>query len=381
MGHEIKIFSWKKNEIRLHDLIIENDLMSHVKYLDLPERYIDRVKLVLKVLIHDYHLFIKLSSTLNVLKYRRGAINLKIFGEQYLLTMMPESDVLHSHFGPNGIKATIQKKIGLCKADFLIASFHGFDSHACYARQGVYDELYRFHDLLTANTSFTLNQLLKNNGPIDKIEIVPESLYFGQFDSFKKNNIETDNELVILYVGRLVDFKGADRIPRIAKRLRERVDLKFKFILIGEGELRKKIESDIKIHGLENLVLLKGALTQQDVIGYYANADIFLLPGVIASNGRQENQGLVIQEAQFMQLPVVVSNTGGVSEGVLNGKTGFVLPSEDIDAFVDKLVLLIHNPSLRLKMGMEGRKFISDNYDSLVLAKKLEKLVISKMSL
>jgi colanic acid/amylovoran biosynthesis glycosyltransferase len=95
-----------------------------------------------------------------------------------------------------------------------------------------------------------------------------------------------------------------------------------------------------------------------------------VFPG-ITINGRAENQGLVIQEAQALELPVLVSDAGGMAEGVLEGITGYVLPQKDVEAFVDKIEYLATNPSIRKRMGSAGRKFVEDNYDSQLLAEKL----------
>jgi colanic acid/amylovoran biosynthesis glycosyltransferase len=72
-----------------------------------------------------------------------------------------------------------------------------------------------------------------------------------------------------------------------------------------------------------------------------------------------------------MELPVLVSDAGGMAEGVLEGITGYVLPQRDVDAFVDKIEYLAANPSIRTQMGSAGRKFVEENYDSESLAQKL----------
>ena len=102
------------------------------------------------------------------------------------------------------------------------------------------------------------------------------------------------------------------------------------------------------------------------------NSDIFLLPGIHDEiTGRAENQGLVIQEAQAMNLPVVVSDAGGMKYGLINNETGYVIKEKNIDEFVEKLNILIDNPFLRLSMGIKGRKYVVENFDSKILYKKL----------
>jgi colanic acid/amylovoran biosynthesis glycosyltransferase len=100
-------------------------------------------------------------------------------------------------------------------------------------------------------------------------------------------------------------------------------------------------------------------------------ADLFLFPGIIDKNGRCEAQGLVVQEAQAMKLPVIVSNVGGMKEGIVDNKTGFVVKENDINGFVEKLEFLINNSNKKEAMGEAARAFVVKNYDSTILGEQL----------
>ena len=100
----------------------------------------------------------------------------------------------------------------------------------------------------------------------------------------------------------------------------------------------------------------------------------FIMPGIYDNSRRAETQGLVIQEAQAMELPVLISDVGGMKFGVIDGETGFVLKEKDLNAFVKKVELLIQDENLARAMGKKGREFVIQNYDSKVLGAKLEKL-------
>ena len=101
-------------------------------------------------------------------------------------------------------------------------------------------------------------------------------------------------------------------------------------------------------------------------------ADVFLLPGRIDPiTKRVETQGLVIQEAQAMEIPVIVSDVGGMKYGLRQGKSGFVIKEGKIMDFIAAIEKLILNPKLKTNMGIEGRKFVKDNYDMRILTKRL----------
>jgi colanic acid/amylovoran biosynthesis glycosyltransferase len=101
-------------------------------------------------------------------------------------------------------------------------------------------------------------------------------------------------------------------------------------------------------------------------------SDVFLLPGIHDDvTGRAENQGLVIQEAQSMELPVVVSDAGGMKYGLIHTETGFVVKERDLTEFVEKLEILIEDSVLRKAMGVRGRDYVEKQFDSEVLCEKL----------
>ena len=99
--------------------------------------------------------------------------------------------------------------------------------------------------------------------------------------------------------------------------------------------------------------------------------DVFLFPGITDAEGRCEVQGLVIQEAQSMELPVVISDVGGMQEGMLDQKTGFVVKAQDVDAFLERLEYMINHPEQKEQLGKSGRAFVEEKYDIQVLGKKM----------
>src|SRR5690606_20694081 len=108
---------------------------------------------------------------------------------------------------------------------------------------------------------------------------------------------------------------------------------------------------------------------------------IFLFPGIHdPDSGRCETQGLVVQEAQAMEIPVIVSDVGGIKYGMIDGVTGFVVREGDVEGFVRKIKQLVFDPGLRNKMGRAGRMFVVERYDNRVLGKKLEEIYFKSLT-
>jgi len=87
--------------------------------------------------------------------------------------------------------------------------------------------------------------------------------------------------------------------------------------------------------------------------------------------GDQEGQGLVLQEAQACGLPVVATRHGAFAEGIINGKSGFLVPERDVEALVERLSFLIEHPEIWPAMGREGRAFVEAHYDIQQLNQQL----------
>ena len=98
---------------------------------------------------------------------------------------------------------------------------------------------------------------------------------------------------------------------------------------------------------------------------------IFILSSITAKDGDQEGQGLVLQEAQAMGLPILSTYHNGIPEGVVDKKSGFLVPERDVDALADRLNYLIEHPNTWQDMGKTGREFVEKKYDIKKLNQKL----------
>ena len=86
------------------------------------------------------------------------------------------------------------------------------------------------------------------------------------------------------------------------------------------------------------------------------------------------------QEAQAMELPVIVSDIGGVSEGLIDGVSGFLIKPKDIESITSKILFLINHPEELPKMGSAGKKFVKNKYDKPIISKKIINLYTALIS-
>lgn len=75
-----------------------------------------------------------------------------------------------------------------------------------------------------------------------------------------------------------------------------------------------------------------------------------------------------------MAKPVVASNIPGISELVINGETGFLVPPKNPEAFAEKILFLINNPDLRKQMGEKGRERVINHFSIERYVRGVEKV-------
>ena len=175
-----------------------------------------------------------------------------------------------------------------------------------------------------------------------------------------------EDALVIGSVGRLDDEvkRFTDMVDALA--LIDSPDRDVQVLLVGDGRDREKIEEYIRRRGFDDQVILTGY--RSDTERMYAAMDIFCLLSA------HEAFGLVVAEAMFCELPVVVSDVGGMSGVVVEGKTGFKGPPFKPDKAARRLDTLLESEDLRSSMGCSGRKRAMERYSSERYVRELREL-------
>ncbi len=94
---------------------------------------------------------------------------------------------------------------------------------------------------------------------------------------------------------------------------------------------------------------------------YYKMADLFIMPSITKKNDI-EGFGIVFLEANYFKVPVIGTATGGMSEAIIDGKTGFLIKQNDIDDLVDRITFFYINETERKEMGKNGFNRVIKNF-------------------
>lgn len=152
--------------------------------------------------------------------------------------------------------------------------------------------------------------------------------------------------LRILFVGRLIYYKGVDVLLRAAARMKN-----VTVTLIGEGPLQKELEQMASDLGLSDSIRFLGAIDDDALVRAYRSHDLFVLPSV----SRAEAFGMAMAEAMASGLPAVSTSLGTATDWVnRDGESGLVVPPGDVGALVEALERL-RELGERLRLGAGAR--------------------------
>lgn len=375
-GYQVSLFAYNRVDVEvIHESLKRHDLLDRVQYFKKPP--ISKLKRLFVFLEWTFKHVFRIQwrpffKSINVFKYGKEAYTLKLFFEAQWFLLSFDFDIIHAHFGMNGERIAYLKAHGIIpKSVKIITTFHGYDLEPKNLEQyrNTYANLFKYAYAFTVNTPYLEGLLQQVNFCNKPHYILPVGLD-TQF--FKRSNPKLDTQFFdLIFCGRLIPFKGVDIAINVVKELHDIGYKSVRLHIIGDGFLLEQLKLQVKECQIADYVIFYGALAQETIKVRFEKADVFIMPGRYDSEGRAETQGLVIQEAQAMELPVVVSDVGGMKYGLLPDESGYVVNAGDIDGFVTVIEKLILNPKLKFDMGRIGKKF-AEKYDNRILVSKLQ---------
>lgn len=205
----------------------------------------------------------------------------------------------------------------------------------------------------------------------EKLAVVPMGLDLNKFtpasgsSSYRQQRGIDPGMLVVGTVARLVPDKGIECFLRMAAEIRKvRTDVRF--LIAGDGPLRKDLEKLADELGLKAVVVFAGHQEQIPVV--IGSMDLFVLPT------RREGFGVVFAEAMAMGVPVIGSRIGPVAEVVEDGVTGYLSSPERPEEFAAHALELLGDESKRQAFGRAGRRRVEQYFDEVRMCESIEHL-------
>ncbi len=207
---------------------------------------------------------------------------------------------------------------------------------------------YNFYTTPSLFLKKTMNQLFKATD--GRTQVIPFGVDIP--DLFKKH--QTNDSIRLVYMKNLKRVYGPDLLIEAMVILKEK-KISATLDIYGFGREEKRLKETVSRSGLNSLVNFMGFISHDEVMNRYLDYDIMVMPS------RSESFGVAAVEASAVGLPVVAADVGGISEVVLNEKTGILVPPEDPKSLAGAIMRLASDAELRNRMGTAGRKHVMEN--------------------
>ncbi len=179
-----------------------------------------------------------------------------------------------------------------------------------------------------------------------KLKIIHNGVNQGLLD-IHRHTKSIDHPLKLITVGSLIPRKSINTIITAVADCDNCT-----LTIVGNGSEQKQLKAQTRQVGIEERVIFKGALAQQEVFSELAKADVFILAS------KSEGRPNVVIEAMAAGLPVIVSKIDAVSDFVKPEKTGLLFDVGNPHQLAQGIQQLMSNPGLRLTLGEAGRQYI-----------------------
>ena len=178
--------------------------------------------------------------------------------------------------------------------------------------------------------------------------------------------------------GRLAKRKGvAWFIANVMPKLNE----DFIYVVIGAGPDKENVQQAIKDNNLEKRVMTLGYISDEERNVFWNTADLFIQPNIKVL-GDMEGFGISVIEAGACRLPVLASSIEGLKDAIKDSKNGFLVESENAEAFVKKITELFADGTPRDLFGQNVRDYVIENYQWGKIAQQyleeINKVIVKK---
>jgi colanic acid/amylovoran biosynthesis glycosyltransferase len=176
---------------------------------------------------------------------------------------------------------------------------------------------------------------------------------------------------LVLYVGRLIPYKGCDYLIR-AMQIVQRERPGSRLVIIGDGSSRRELQE--LAQSLEINCTFLGELKPEEVRSWLEKARVFCAASITTPDGQSEAFGVVFLEAQAMGVPVVSFRHGGIPETMREGVTGLLAEERDVEGLAGQVLRYLGDDKFWSQSREEGMRWVRNNFDNSVQTAKLEQI-------
>lgn len=258
-------------------------------------------------------------------------------------------DILHVHYAiPHASAAYMAQQILKADGIFIpfITTLHGTDI-TLVGKDHSFLPVVNF-SINNSNGISAVSESLKadtlSNFQIQKeIKVIPNFIDFQRFSKKERNHfrklVANDDEKILIHISNFRKVKRVEDVARMFELVLKKIPAKL--LMVGDGPERHKAEELTRSLGVCAHVKFIGK--QEAVEDLLSISDLFVLPS------QTESFGLAALEAMACEVPVISSNSGGIPEINIQGKTGFLSPVGDYEDMAKNAIYILENEDRMLE--------------------------------
>ena len=282
-------------------------------------------------------------------------------------------DILHVHYAIPHASAAVNAKAILATRGInmpIITTLHGTDISLLGKDKSfkpVIEYAINMSDVVTVVSEDLKRETLENFNITKKIQTIPNfidmNLYKQAENKILRNNFALEDEFILTHVSNFRQVKRVEDVVRIFAEIKNKYPVKL--LMIGDGPDRVKAEVLSRKLGIHNKIKFLGKLKVIEEI--LAISDIFILPSVT------ESFGLVALEAMASRNAIISTNSGGLPEVNVDGKTGYLSNVGNIAKMSNDIISLLADVNL-LELFKDNAVQHASKYDLIKILPKYESI-------
>lgn len=300
-------------------------------------------------------------------------------------------DIVHTHASKAGALGRFAAYNSGAK--IIVHTYHGHVFHSYFGKFKT--SIYKFVERYLAKKTTGIVAISESQKrelsdvfhicPKDKIEVIPLGLELDTFASITSEKRQAarerfglhEEDFAIAIVGRLAPIKDHLFFLNVVEQLLIKSKHSLKIFIVGDGTEKEVIQrraNEINAK-FPNSIHLTSWIREM--------AQVYHALDLVCLTSKNEGTPVTLIEAQAAALPVVSTDVGGVRDVVLDQVSGFVLPKDDLNGYVEKTLELINDPEKRMQFGAAGQKNMLEKYHYQRLIQDMEKYyarLLSKVS-
>ena len=245
---------------------------------------------------------------------KKKGFDFSVFNKLKKLIEIEKPDVVHAHINAARYALPVAYK---CKVKSIVYTVHSL-AQKDLDKVGtlINNHMFRYCGVVPVALSEEIKKSVTKTYKLDenKISVVFNGINLD--NCITKNDYSLKSDFNILHIGRFMDVKNHGfLIGSFSAFLKDHP--RSKLTLIGDGELKEKIQEQVKELSIEDKVIFLGL--QDNVYLYLNKADVFVLPS------KYEGMPMTLIEAMGTGLPIITSNVGGIKDMLINDKEALLI--------------------------------------------------------